>query len=214
MKILGIDEAGRGALVGPLVIGGFMIDDAKLPSLSEMGVKDSKDLTKIKRRELSAWLKDNGVWKTIQIPAKEIDLCNKVGVNLNQLEINKMINIINELKPDKVFIDCPSHNEQKIKALFEAKVNCEVICECKADANYPIVGAGSIIAKHERDESVRLLEEKYNVIIGAGYPSDERTIEFARQALNNHTLLEYVRHSWETYARIKGESEQRTLSDF
>jgi len=125
-----------------------------------------------------------------------------------------MIMIIHELKPDKVIIDCPSHNEPRIKALFEARVDCAVVCECKADAKYPIVGAGSILAKHERDESIRALEAELGAIIGAGYPSDERTIEFARQALNNQLWLQHIRHSWETYSRIKGEKEQRTLSDF
>jgi len=214
MKILGIDEAGRGALVGPLVIGGFMIDEGELPSLKEMGVKDSKDLTRDKRRSLSEWLRSKGEFKIIKVSPQEIDMKNKVGFNLNRLEIDKMIRIIEELKPDKVIIDCPSHNESRIKALFEARVDCEVVCECKADAKYPIVGAGSIIAKHERDESIKALEAELGVIIGAGYPSDERTIEFARQALSNQLWLQHVRHSWETYSRIKGEKEQRTLSDF
>jgi ribonuclease HII len=125
-----------------------------------------------------------------------------------------MVQIINELKPDKVVIDCPSHNESRIKALFQAKVSCEVVCECKADAKYPVVGAGSIIAKHERDMSIKALEKELGAIIGAGYPSDERTIEFAKQALKNSLWLKYLRKSWDTYSRLKSESEQRTLIDF
>jgi len=214
MKVLGIDEAGRGALVGPLVIGGFMTEENKIEKLKELGVKDSKELTPVKRETLSKWLKNNGEYKIIHITPKEIDMKNKVGVNLNRLEIDKMIQIINELKPDKVIIDCPSHNEAKIKALFQAKVECEVVCECKADAKYPIVGAGSIIAKHERDESIRKLEQRLGTIIGAGYPSDERTISFARKALSNVEWLEHVRRTWDTYARLKNEKEQRSLNDF
>lgn len=214
MKILGVDEAGRGALVGPLVIGGFMIDNLKLGELKQAGVKDSKLLTPAKRAELYEWLKSNGEYKTIKVSPGEIDMKNSVGVNLNTLEINKMVQIIRELEPDTVIIDCPSHNELRIKKLFQARVDCEVVCECKADYKYPIVGAGSILAKHERDTEIKLLEEKLGVIIGAGYPSDERTIKFARQALNKSEWREHVRKSWSTYSLLKKEQEQRTLSDY
>lgn len=214
MRILGIDEAGRGALVGPLVIGGFLINESRLPELKVKGVRDSKELTPDKRRELNQWLRTNGEYKVIKVLPQEIDMKNKVGVNLNQLEINKMIQIINELKPDKVIIDCPSHNESRIKALFDTRVNCKVVCECKADAKYPIVGAGSILAKHERDESIKFLEQELGVVIGAGYPSDERTIKFAKKAVKNNQWLKHLRHTWNTYTRIKGECEQRSLSDW
>lgn len=214
MKILGIDEAGRGALVGPLVIGGFMTDDLKLGELKRVGVKDSKLLTTDKRAELYEWLKDNGDYKTIKVSPKEIDMKNSVGVNLNQLEINKMTEIINELKPDTVIIDSPSHNELKVKKLFQAKVNCKVVCECKADYKYPVVGAGSILAKHERDTEIKLLEDELGAVIGAGYPSDERTIEFARQSLSKAEWREHVRKSWSTYSLLKKESEQQTLNNW
>ncbi|MBD3312282.1 ribonuclease HII [archaeon] len=214
MKILGIDEAGRGALVGPLVIGGFMIDDLELGELKRVGVKDSKLLTPEKRAELYKWLKSNGDYKTIKVSPGEIDMKNSVGVNLNMLEINKMTRIIQELKPDTVIIDSPSHNESRVKKLFQARVNCEVVCECKADYKYPVVGAGSILAKHERDTEIKLLEKELGVIIGAGYPSDERTIKFAKQALNKNAWQEHLRKSWSTYSLLKKEQEQRTLTDY
>lgn len=214
MKVLGIDEAGRGALVGPLVVGGFMIDESLLGELKEAGVTDSKLLSREKRAELYSMLKNRGEFRTIKISPQEIDMKNKVGVNLNQLEISKMIMIINELKPDVVFIDCPSHNEARIKSLFEAEVSCKVVCENKADLNYTIVGAGSIMAKHERDEAIAALESSLQTVIGLGYPGDERTISFARLALKNKDWLIHVRHSWETFQRLKGESEQKSLIDY
>jgi ribonuclease HII len=139
---------------------------------------------------------------------------NSIGVNLNQLEINKMIKIINELKPDKTIIDCPSHNEKRIKALFEARTSCEIICECKADEKYPIVGAGSIIAKQSRDNMIKDLEKRLGAIIGAGYPSDDRTIDFAKKALSKPEWLLHVRHSWQTYIQLKSKKEQSTLNEF
>lgn len=211
MKVLGIDEAGRGSLVGPLVVGGFMIEDAFLPELKKKGVTDSKKLSPEQREELSIWLKKVGTHKAIKISAEEIDMKNKVGYNLNRLEISKMIQVINELKPDVAFIDCMSSNETKIKALFEAEVKCKIVCECKADANHVIVGAGSIIAKTERDSEIKTLEKELGTVIGAGYPSDERTITFAKEALKKPSWLKHVRHSWDTFSRIKRESEQRKL---
>ncbi len=211
MKILGIDEAGRGALVGPLVIGGYMIEEEGIPFLKSIGVKDSKLLTPKKRAEIYEVLKKGGKWMTIKVSPREIDMMNKAGVNLNMLEIRKMISIIKELKPDKVFIDSPSRNEKKVREIILKEVDCEVISECKADLHYPIVGAGSILAKHERDMEIKNLEKELNAVIGAGYPSDERTIEFARKALRNKEWLEYVRHSWETYSRLLGEVEQQKI---
>lgn len=211
MKVLGIDEAGRGSLVGPLVVGGFMIDDSLIPKLKEKGVTDSKKLSPEKREELSIWLKTVGVHKSIKVSAEEIDMKNKVGFNLNRLEISKMIQIIKELSPDVAVIDCMSANESKIKALFESEVSCKIVCECKADVNHVIVGAGSIIAKTVRDAEIRELEKSFGTIIGAGYPSDERTINFARKALKNPSWLKHVRHSWDTFEKLKAESEQVKL---
>ncbi len=214
MKILGIDEAGRGALVGPLVIGGYMADEKDVPFLKSIGVKDSKLLTPKKRAEIYKQLKERGKCITIKVSPEEIDMMNKAGVNLNMLEIRKMIKIIQEMAPDKAFIDSPSRNEKKVREIISSQVRCEVISECKADLHYPIVGAGSILAKHERDMEIKNLEKELNAVIGAGYPSDERTIEFARKALHNKGWLTHVRHSWETFSRIAKESEQQTLGDF
>ena len=101
-----------------------------------------------KRKELYSWLKEQGECMTIKITPTEIDMKNKIKVNLNQLEINNMIKIIKKMKPDKVIIDCPSANESKIKGLFEAKINCAIVCECKADYKYTVVGAGMALEGH------------------------------------------------------------------
>ncbi|HLE06876.1 MAG TPA: ribonuclease HII, partial [Candidatus Nanoarchaeia archaeon] len=79
---------------------------------------------------------------------------------------------------------------------------------------YTIVGAGSIMAKHERDEAISALEASLKTVIGLGYPGDERTIAFARKALKNKDWLIHVRHSWETFQRLKGEQEQMKLGDY
>ncbi len=216
MKILGIDEAGRGALIGPLVIGGFMINDEELSKLEELGVTDSKQLTSNQRAVMYEWLKSNGESMTIKISPLEIDMKSKAGVNLNSLEINKMINIINTLKPDKVIIDSPSANKNKVINEIKSKLekDCELIVEFKADEHYRIVGAGSVLAKHERDEEIKRISSEVGEDIGAGYPSDERTIRFAIKSIKNKKWLNHIRHSWSTYERLRNELSQKKIIDY
>ncbi len=201
MKVLGIDEAGRGALIGPLVIGGFLIDDEFEEKLIEMGVKDSKQLTPKKREEIYNQLIKLGKHKTIKISPMEIDMRSKIG-NLNTLEISKMIKIIKEFKPDLVIIDSPSRNEEKVMNKIVEETGCEAIIKCKADALYKVVGAASIIAKHERDLEIKKIENEINEKIGSGYPSDPTTIKFAKQAIQKSKYRKYIRKSWITIENL------------
>ena len=158
MKVLGIDEAGRGPVIGPLIIAGVMISDGKEAMLG--AVKDSKLLAHKKRVELNELIQKNSVFKIIEVSPKEIDEAlnpeNKL-MNLNWLEAHKQAEIINELKPDAVVIDCPSPNckayETYLKKLLETK-KIKLIIEHKADVNYPVCSAASIIAKVRREEAM------------------------------------------------------------
>ena len=210
MKILGIDEAGRGSIVGPLVIAGAMYNNQK--ELKELGVKDSKLLSPKRREELFKKLKKIVKYKIIKIYPEEID--NRVGItNLNLIEASKFAEIIDELKPDKVIIDTPTKNTQKFKMLMEKLTNhkCKFVCENFADLNYPIVSAASIIAKVNRDKEVRKIERETGEEIGVGYPHDERTIRFVRKSLKKPEWRKYIRKSWITYKRIEEEKEQKKL---
>lgn len=217
MMVLGIDEAGRGALIGPLIMAGFMIEEDKIKDLKIMGVKDSKLLSRDKRESLFFELKKMGKYEIIEVSPHEIDQRFSNGINLNQLELNKMADIINKLKPDKAILDSPHPIPDKFKAEIELKIDhkkYELICENKADLKYTIVGAGSIMAKVTRDRMVDEISKEMKVDVGVGYPHDERTIEFARQAIRTGKGLKYVRKSWETYSRLKAEGEQKKLGDY
>ncbi|MFA7708465.1 MAG: ribonuclease HII, partial [Candidatus Pacearchaeota archaeon] len=110
VKVLGIDEAGRGPVIGPMIIAGVMIEQGKEATLGE--VKDSKLLAHKKRIELSKIIMENSKFLIIEVKPKEIDEAveSKEGMNLNWLEAHKQAEIINKLSPDKVIIDCPSIN--------------------------------------------------------------------------------------------------------
>ena len=217
MKVLGIDEAGRGAFIGPLVVAGFMIEEKRIPFLKEMGVKDSKLLSKRRRESLYDELIRIGKYEVIKTSPREIDQRFRNGMNLNQLELIKMVEIINKLKPDKAIIDSPHPIPDKFKVEIELKVNhkkCEIVCENKADYKYVIVGAGSVIAKVVRDREIEKIEREVGVELGVGYPHSEKTLEFARKAMRTGRGLIHVRKSWETYSRLKAEGEQKSIGDF
>ena len=126
-----------------------------------------------------------------------------------------MADIINELKPDKVIIDCPHPVPEKFKAeLRNYLVNkeVEIVAEHRADYKHSIVGAASIMAKVTRDAMIKGLEERFGVVIGSGYPSDPNTVKFVNEFVNGeHSGLgEFVRHSWSTIkSRLRDESQRK-----
>jgi ribonuclease HII len=211
--ILGIDEAGRGPVIGPMVIAGYCIEEEKIELLKSLGVKDSKELTRKQREDIyNEIIKLTDKYKYIIIDPKTIDYYvykNK----LNYLEFENMIKIIEEIKPDKVIIDSPMVNTKKVIEYIKnnLKINVEIVAENKADKKYPIVSAASIIAKVIRDREIDKIKEKLNLDIGSGYPSDEKTIEVLKKDYDK--IKDYVRESWMTIKRIR-KGDQKNILDF
>jgi len=215
METLGLDEAGRGPVLGPMVIVGVVVPEKMEKVIGRMGVKDSKRLTAKRRTELSRKLKKMFDYKIVEISAKEIDDLRASGTNLNQIEKLAMIEIIKELKADRIIIDSLDIKEGRLQDEIQELVgdSSEVIAEHKADDNYLVVGAASIIAKARRDEIIENINKKYlrtsgkKEGIGSGYPSDPKTKEFLKQYSYNE-MPEFVRRSWGTVQRIK-EAEEK-----
>ncbi len=216
MLVLGIDEAGRGSFIGDLVISGVLIEEEKENILKKIGCKDSKQLSAKKREELKEKIKEVARdFHTINISAYEIDKMNYSGINLNLLEAMKIAEIINKLKPDKVILDSPSGTKKfvnNVKARLEHE--CEIIAEFKADMNYPIVSAASILAKTERDRILKEIEKKIGVNLGVGYPHDEKMRENIKPLIRNPEIKKYLRHTWSTYNDLLNEKEQKNLGEF
>jgi ribonuclease HII len=211
--ILGIDEAGRGPVIGPMVIAGYCIEKEKIELLKSLGVKDSKELTKKQREEIyNEIIKLTDKYKYIVIDPKTIDYYVYKN-RLNYLEFENMIKIIEEIKPDTVIIDSPIVNTKKVIEYIKnnLKINVEIIAENRADKNYPVVSAASIIAKVIRDREIDKIKEKINIDFGSGYPSDERTIKAIKE--NYEILKDYIRESWMTIKRIRG-INQKNILDF
>ena len=173
MRILGLDEAGRGCVLGPLVVGGFLCDAAVSDTLKDAGVDDSKRIRPKKRTALRAILPQHGTPFLREVSPAQID-----AGNINTLEEEAFFEIICEARPDHVTIDAPCHPAaipnfiaRLTRRLQDAGVPVpQMRVEPKADANYPVVGAASIVAKVHRDLEIEQLGE-----VGSGYPSDPVT---------------------------------------
>jgi len=213
--ICGIDEAGRGPVIGPMVMAGIVIEKADIPKLKAIGVKDSKLLTKEKREELFIKIKSIvKAHKIIIISPKEIDeALESENLNLNWLEAHKSAEIINKLKPDKAILDCPSNNikayRDYVKNLLKHKA--ELVVEHKADVNYLESGAASILAKVTRDREIEKIQKKYGNC-GPGYPSNEITQKFLKE--NWEKYPEIFRKTWSSYRKHKKGKHQKTLGNF
>ncbi len=217
MKILGIDESGRGPVCGPLTMCGYLIDDSKLGELKKTGARDSKMLTAGKREELSPVLKELADdYVVLKMTAREIDALRN-ETNLNIMEIERMQHMINLLRPDKVIIDSPEVNTAKFEEKVMARVRnkkIEVTCENFADKKYPVVGAASIIAKVERDSDIKKLHAAHGNF-GSGYCHDEITVAFLKDWIKkNKEFPDFVRKSWFTAQWIKEQKEQLKISKF
>jgi ribonuclease HII len=199
----------KGPVIGPMVICGFLIEESKIEKLKEIGVKDSKLLSSIKRKRIALILKR--IAKNIilvKISASEIDRLRK-KINLNEIEINKISEIINSLSPNIVIIDSPEVNTKrfinKIKKKLKNK-NIKIIAENYADRKYPIVSAASILAKVERDKEIEKIKKRIGYDFGSGYASDKKTINFLKYWLKNHKELpNFVRKSWITVKLLSEE---------
>ena len=217
--ICGIDEAGRGPVIGPLILCGVCFEESKLPLLKEIGVRDSKKLSPKRRKQLAKTIKDICFsFEIIRVSAKEIDKRETDRITLNRLEELKMADIINKLKPNVIYIDAADVNEERFGKSIERSLDYspnKIISKHRADDIYPIVSAASIIAKDTRDDVIDKLKQKYGDI-GSGYPSDKRTTDFLREWIRkNKTIPPFVRSSWETTKKILGqEVENKKITDY
>ncbi|MDD3752975.1 MAG: ribonuclease HII [Methanobacterium sp.] len=203
MKILGIDEAGRGAVLGPLVVSGVALEQDRLKYLERLGLKDSKKISPQRRITLSRKIERIAECHTIHITAKDIDMLRSRDVNLNEIEKIAMNRIIRESEPSTCFIDSMDIKPERLTIELETMhPDVKVVAEHKADDRYPIVSAASIIAKVERDRAIQKIKKKYKDI-GSGYPSDPKTIKFLK-TIPPGDLPDFIRRSWATVERIIG----------
>ncbi len=206
MRIIGVDEAGRGSIFGPLVIAGISIDNSF--DLKALGVRDSKKLSP-KRRE-SIYEQLRGL-DGIEIVVKELRpalidryvMKGQKHMKLNYLEAKFMSIIINSLNGELAVVDAADTSERlfasQISLFLKRKVI--LISSHHADDIYPVVSAASIVAKVRRDNVIKGIQAQYGKI-GSGYPSDPVTREYLRENISSINSLPFVRMSWKTLKRV------------
>jgi ribonuclease HII len=215
MKICGIDEAGRGPVIGPLVIAGVSIDESNLETLKKLEPKDSKMLSKKRREELFDQIRAITDYYIVIVEPEEVDAALIAPeLNLNKLEGIKMAETINKLHPDKAIVDAPSTNIKEFTEFMRSHLenkDTELLLEHKADENYAVVSAASILAKVTRDREIEKLNKIYGEL-GSGYPSDPKTRAFLVE--NWDTYPQIFRKTWATYKKIAITKKQKNLSDY
>ncbi len=217
MRILGLDEAGRGPAIGEMVIAGVLFDAKDSGKLKEMGIKDSKKLKHPVRVKLAKQIREIALdHAVVAVPPKVIDEA-LVRSELNHLETKHFKDMINALKPDKVIVDSPEANLKKFRRKLEDGLrhrDVEMVVENFADENYPEVGAASILAKVKREEIVKKLAEKHGDF-GSGYCHDPLTMKFLKKCWKeNKSFPDCVRKNWVTVKGIPSKIEQKKLREF
>ena len=213
----GVDEAGRGSIIGPLVVAGISFKKASISELRKMGVKDSKALTPTSRASLFAQLKEmaNSLY-IYKIDCKAID-DNVYSKRLNKLEAQTMAHVINNLHADKVYVDScdvnPNRYEHYIRSYLPA-LKLRLYSMHHADSLNIVVSAASIVAKISRDEEIEKIR-KTHCNIGSGYPCDDKTMGFIRDWVSKYKRPpNFARKSWRPLKQMLEEIEQCKLSQF
>ena len=206
-KLIGIDDAGRGPVIGPMILAGIIINAEDEKIIKSWNAKDSKLLTPLQRKAIAEKIKPKFTHHIEISSPKEID----DSTNLNYLEAIKTANIINHLTKDinekvNVIVDCPSVNIQAwsndVQELLEKPKKTILSCEHKADANHPVVSAASILAKERREEEIYKLKQKFQVELGSGYPADPKTKKFIQENFDNKKYTSIIRFSWNTIKKL------------
>ena len=229
--LCGGDEAGRGAILGPLVISLVSVKKSAVYKFTEIGVRDSKLLPRERRFRLYKDINDiaDDV-KVDLIQPSEINSAMRNRISLNELEAVHFARLFDKMdnNVDVVYLDSPDVVAEKFGIRFnmsstkQTKVvgiksehkkgtkTIRIISEHKADSRYPVVSAASIIAKVTRDREIKKLEKELRLHIGSGYPSDKKTIDMIKKNLVSGVLNNHIREYWRTIENIK----QTRLTNF
>lgn len=218
---LGIDDAGRGPVIGPMVLAGCLLEEETERELKKLGVKDSKQLTQKRREFLEKIIKEKAkAFEVLIFNADEIDSREGGGMNLNDLEAVACAKIIDKINGKgygklKVIIDCPSVSIAKWEDYLKTKIKdlstLEIHCEHKADQNHVSVSAASVLAKCVREREMGKLKEKYGFEIGSGYCSDPLTCSFLEKNADKFKDNGIFRKTWSTWQTASRNLGQKKL---
>jgi ribonuclease HII len=211
--ICGVDEAGKGSVLGPLVVAGVGISSED--RLADLGVRDSKLLSPKERERLYPLIRKRCTIATVTIDAQKIDSI-RMEMTMNACVARAHAEVIARLAPSRAYVDACDVNCFRYAEMVKAHLSppCEIVSEHHADEKFMVVSAASIVAKVVRDRAVLSLAKKYGEI-GSGYPSDPVTIQWLSGYIADHPSPPPIaRRSWKTVSALLAKKSQSTLLDF
>lgn len=196
--VAGVDEAGRGPVLGPLVVAAVR---GSRGAFAEMGVDDSKEIPAPRREDLARRIREVAEdVAVVEVPPGDVDEAVK-GEGLNALELETFARAGESVGADQVVADACGPDEAAFADDLARRLPEGVAVEAAhgADASDPAVGAASIVAKVRRDASVEELAAELGADVGSGYPSDPNTRAFLQDWVDEHgELPPGTRASWST----------------
>lgn len=210
----GVDEAGRGSVMGPLVVGAVYVEDDAF--LKDIGVRDSKKLTpKSRERMYDRIISEACDYAVIIASAADVDE-RREKMSLNEVELEMFREAVSKCQVSRVYADCPDVNEMAFSSALSIRLNnITVIGRHKADDTYPVVSAASIVAKVTRDRMIEDISKEFGTDIGSGYPSDQKTMDFIKEWIKkNGVSPKHTRNSWEPVRKLLSVSANTKITDW
>lgn len=209
----GVDEAGRGCVIGPLVVAAFAATPKDFKKLKEYGVADSKVLTPRQRRELFQIFKRQHRFEYVVIEPRKVSASLRVhgGIGLNEVEYTSIADLLKRIRPAVAYVDSPDRNVRKARNRILSHVghDVEVRCMVHGDRRHVLIAAASVVAKVVRDEKIERLKRVLGDF-GSGYPSDPVTRKWLVENISHPEFDKYVRRGWKTLDKLR----QTTLDQF
>ena len=207
----GVDEAGKGPVLGSMFAAAVAGNPADLPE----GVADSKRLAPERREELDAEIREHLTVGVAEIPVTRID---DPETDMNTLTVAAQADALSQVASDGLagHVDAGDVDEERFgrRVADAVPADVDVTAEHGADDEYDLVAAASIVAKVARDSHVEDLADVHGDV-GSGYPSDPTTRAFLSGYVQKHGCLpDCARGSWQTSKDALAAAEQSGLDQF
>jgi len=216
--VAGVDEAGRGCVIGPMVVAMAGVEEKMIPRLVEEGVKDSKMLSPSRRLVIASRVRMvSEVVEVRSVSASRIDGLRRRGVSLNEIEAMLIGSMLVKHRRGTFYVDSVDRDCSRFRRMILEHApgfRGRLVVKNYLDESNPLVGAASIIAKVERDKAVEKILRKAGLPRCSGYPGDPKTLRVIEQLLSSGLEKGFLRMSWSTVQRIRARTSQSSLKRF
>ena len=208
----GVDEAGKGPVLGSMFAACVVADPADLPD----DIGDSKGIRPERREELARTIRERA--EAVAVSEIDVEQIDDPGTDMNTLTVAAHAEALGAVASDGLatYLDAGDTNAVRFERRVADRVEADLDLRAEhgADECYPIVGAASIVAKVARDAHVAELAAEYGEV-GSGYPGDATTREFLEAYVAEQGCLPAcARETWQTSRDVRREADQAALVDF